>query len=104
MKMSTFHKAIFVLTLLLLAGQIAWAQSEFSISEPTYDTTTHKTTFTITRTTNTSTYERLLYRTVSLSAIAGQHFTDVSGELYFNANHNAEIVYVTELHGNITDA
>jgi len=97
-------KASSFLLAFLAAGQIVWAQSEFSISEPTYNTTTHKTTFTITRTTNTSTYERLLYRTVSLSAIAGQHFTDVSGELYFNANHNAEIVEVTELPGNSTDA
>ena len=37
-------------------------------------------TFTITRTSNTDATEKVRYRTVSLSAIAGTHFTAASGE------------------------
>ena len=39
--------------------------------------------FVITRGGNTSCEETVLYRTVSLSAIAGQHFTDTSGSVTF---------------------
>ena len=91
-----------LLTLLTVfaAGQGAWAQSTFSISEPTYNSSTHKTTFTITRTTNTSTTETVYYRTVSLGAIAGKHFTETVGDLTFDADHNVRTVEVTETASN----
>lgn len=69
----------FLLTLLLLIaagmGQNAWAQVG------TFTVTNSGNTFTITRSGNTDVAESVLYRTVSLSAIAGQHFTAKSGTL-----------------------
>ncbi len=70
-----------VLTIAALAvGQSAWAASTFTI-DASYNSNTHKTTFTITRTGNTALAETIDWRVVSLSAIAGQHFTvdDQSG-------------------------
>ena len=70
-----------VLTIAALAvGQSAWAASSFTI-DASYNSSTHKTTFTITRTGNTALAETIDWRVVSLSAIAGQHFTvdDQSG-------------------------
>ena len=64
----------------LMVGQSAWAASTFTI-DASYNSSTHKTTFTITRTGNTALAETIDWRVVSLSAIAGQHFTvdDQSG-------------------------
>ena len=62
----------------------------------TFTVTNSGSTFTITRTSNTDATEKVLYRTVSLSAIAGQHFTAVSGELTFDAEHNTCTVTVEE--------
>ena len=67
------HIRLFIIVLLCaLAGTVntAFAESEFTVTNPT------GSKFVIKRTTNTSTTETVYYRTVSLSAIAGQHFTD----------------------------
>lgn len=90
----------FVCTILLLlaAGQSAWAQAgTFTV------TNTSGSTFTITRTSNTDATEKVLYRTVSLSALAGTHFTEASGTLTFDANNNTRTVTVTE-NSNVDDA
>ena len=71
----------------------AWAASTFSVTSTTSGTTS---TFTITRSGDTSASESVMYRTVSLSAIAGQHFTEKSGTLTFAANETSKTVSVTE--------
>ena len=76
----------------LAAGQSAWAASTFSV---TSSTSAGITTFTITRSENTAA-ETVYYRTVSLSAIEGQHFTAVSGSLTFTAGQTSKTVSVTE--------
>ena len=74
----------------LAAGQSATAQvGTFTV------TNTSGSTFTITRTTNTDATEKVMYRTVSLSAIAGTHFTAASGTLTFDAENNTRTVTVT---------
>ena len=87
-----FKTAAIVIALLAI-GQSALAQSSFSISGSTSGSIT---TFTITRTSNTSATETVTYRTVSLSAIEGQHFTGRSGDLVFDADNNTQTVNVTE--------
>ena len=87
-----FKTAAIVIALLVI-GQSAWAQSSFSITSSTSGTTT---TFTIKRTSNKSATETVTYRTVSLSAIDGQHFTGTSDDLVFDASHNTRTVDVTE--------
>lgn len=58
----------------LAAGQAAWAMSSFTVSCPNSDNT-----FRITRTGNTAVAETIDWRVVSLSAIAGVHFTGYQG-------------------------
>ena len=77
--------------LFFLAGQSAWAASTFTVTN-----TSGTSKFVITRTTNTSTTETVKYRTVSLSAVAGKHFTEKVGDLTFDATHNSREVEVTE--------
>ncbi len=76
----------------LAAGQSAWAASTWSV---TSSTSSGITTFTITRSESTAA-ETVHYRTVSLSAIEGQHFTAVSGTLNFAADETSKTVSVTE--------
>ena len=76
----------------LAAGQSAWAASTWSV---TSSTNAGITTFTITRS-ESATAETVHYRTVSLSAIEGQHFTAVSGSLAFSAGQTSKTVTVTE--------
>ena len=76
----------------LAAGQSTWAASTWSV---TSTTSAGITTFTITRSTN-ATAETVYYRTVSLSALEGQHFTAVSGSLTFTAGQTSKTVTVTE--------
>ena len=76
----------------LAAGQSVWAASTWSV---TSSTSAGITTFTITRSESTSA-ETVYYRTVSLSAIEGQHFTAVSGTLNFAADETSKTVTVTE--------
>ena len=75
----------------LTVGQSVWAASTFTVTN-----TSGTSKFVITRTSNTSATETVNYRTVSLSAIAGQHFTDKTGTLTFDATHNSREVEVTE--------
>ena len=77
----------------LFAGQQAFATSTFTV---TSSTSGYTTTFTITRTGNTSVAETVNYRTVSLSALAGQHFIEKIGTLSFSANQTSKTVSVTE--------
>ena len=76
----------------LAAGQSAWAASTFTL---TSSTSAGITTFTITRSESTAA-ETVFYRTVSLSALEGQHFTAVSGSLTFTAGQTSKTVTVTE--------
>ena len=62
----------------------------------TFNVTNSGSTFTITRSGNTSVAESVSYRTVSLSAIEGQHFTAKSGMLDFAADETVKTVTVTE--------
>ena len=83
-----FH--IIALAIVLLAGQVsAWAASTFTV-------TNSGNVFTITRSGNTGVAETVDYRTVSLSAIEGQHFTAASGTLTFTAGQTSKTVTVTE--------
>ena len=81
--------------LLPLTAESAQADSvgSYSVSCTTNGTTT---TFTVTRT-NTAAAETLRYRTVSISAFAGQHFISVNGTISFAANERSKTVDVTEL-------
>lgn len=95
MKGKTKIKRVLALVLTiaaLAAGQSAWAASTFTL---TSSTSAGTTTFTITRSESTAA-ETVYYRTVSLSAIEGQHFTAVSGSLTFTAGQTSKTVTVTE--------
>ncbi len=76
----------------LTMGQSARAASTFTV---TSSTSAGITTFTITRSESTSA-ETVYYRTVSLSALEGQHFTAVSDNLVFAAGQTSKTVTVTE--------
>ncbi len=95
MKGKTKIKRVLALVLTiaaLAAGQSAWAANTFTV---TSSTSAGITTFTITRSENTAA-ETVYYRTVSLSALEGQHFTAVSGSLTFAAGQTIKTVTVTE--------
>ena len=84
----------------LMVGQSAWAMSAFTI-DASYNSNTHKTTFTITRTGNTALAETIDWRVVSLSAIAGQHFTvddqnGYDGTATFSAGISTASVTISE--------
>ena len=72
-------KLLITLLLLLSAGQVALAQT-FSVEGTTSGNTT---TFKIKRSGSNLPAQTVSYRTVSLSAIAGKHFTARSGEVSF---------------------
>ena len=86
----------------LMAGQSAWAASTFTI-EASHDNSTNKTTFTITRSGSSLPQQTINYRTVNLSAFAGQHYAAVSGTYTFPANEGTKTVEVAEYNPN-TDA
>ena len=93
MKLSkNFLHRVLALVLTIAAGQQAWAASTWNL---TSTTSAGITTFTITRSESTAA-ETVYYRTVSLSAIEGQHFTAVSGSLAFIAGQASKSVTVTE--------
>ena len=78
-----------VLTIAALAtGQRAWAESTWTV-------TNADNVFTITRS-ESGTAETVKYHTVSLSALAGKHFTAASGTLEFAAGESDKTVTVTE--------
>ena len=81
------HSPGLLLALLLLSnGTMA---QDFTV-------TNSGSTFTITRSGGSLPAQSVLYRTVSLSAIAGQHFTAASGTLTFAADETSKTVTVTE--------
>ena len=86
----------FVLTIAaLLAGQSAWAASVFTV-----ESLNNSNTFRITREGNTAVEETIDWRVVSLSAIAGVHFTgyngNYSGTVTFAGNQTYKEVTITE--------
>ena len=86
----------FVLTIAaLLAGQSVWAASVFTV-----ESLNNSNTFRITREGNTAVEETIDWRVVSLSAIAGVHFTgyngNYSGTVTFAANQTYKDVIITE--------
>lgn len=96
MKISNTTKHIIAALLTIAAltvGQNAWAASTWSVTSSTSGTTT---TFTISRSGDTSAAETVYYRTVSLGAMEGQNFNAVSGTLNFAADETSKTVSVTE--------
>ncbi len=86
---------IALLTIAALAtGQTAWAADTYSVRGEE-DGSTYK--FIISRSGNTGVAETVRYRTVSLSAIEGKHFTAKSGTVEFPANETSVTVEVEEL-------
>ena len=82
-----------VLLLIVAAGQgSAWAQT-FTVTSTTNGTTT---TFTITRSGSYLPAQTVNFRTVSLSAYAGQHFLARVGTKTFTAGQTSDTVKVTE--------
>ena len=92
----TFRQLISVVMLIVavVLGQNVFAQT-FTIEE-SYNSSTHKTTFTIRRSGSSLPQQTIKYRTVNLSAYAGQHYTAVSGDYTFPANETTKTVEVTE--------
>ena len=77
----------------LAAGQSAGAQSTWTV-------TNSGSTFTITRSDGTQA-ETVFYRTVSLTAYAGFHFTEKNGSLIFDAGQTSKTVTVSESFSNV---
>lgn len=81
------------LTIVALAtGQTAWAESTWTVT----NNNGNSNMFTIKRS-ETGYVQKVLYRTISLSAYAGQHFTAKYGELEFKADEDTKTVTVNEL-------
>ena len=82
----------------LLAGQSVWAASSFTVD--IQSSSSSSCTFRITRTGNTAVSETIDWRVVSLSAIAGVHFTgyngNYSGTVTFNVNDTYKDVTISE--------
>ena len=75
-----------VLTIVALAmGQTAWAESTWTVT----NNNGNSNTFTIKRS-ETGYVQKVLYRTISLSAYAGQHFTAKYGELEFKEDEDTK--------------
>ena len=84
------RKKVIILLCALLATCGVWAT-------PTWTVTSHigvKDTFIVTRSEST-TAQTVLYRTVNLSAYAGQHYTAASGSLTFDVGETVKKVAVT---------
>ena len=90
------HKINQVLTAVLvvvalLTGQSAWAESSWTVT----NSNGNSNTFTIKR--SEKGYEQTVhFRTISLSAYAGQHFTAVDMDYTFPANEDEKTVTVSE--------
>jgi len=84
--------------LLIFLAVAAFAAASARAAE-TFTVTADGNTFTITREDTGGNYygRTVLYRTVSLSAFAGQHFTAASGSLTFAKDEHSKTVTVTEL-------
>ena len=85
-------KAILTAILLLAAGLTAAAESTWTVTNDNGASNT----FTIKRS-ETGYAQKVLYRTISLSAYAGQHYTAKYGELEFLANEDTKTITVSEL-------
>ena len=94
----TFTFKQIISTIMVLAavafGQNVWAQT-FTI-EASYNGSTHKTTFTITRSGSSLPAQTIKYRTVNLSAYAVEHYTAVSNDYIFPEGITTKTVEVTE--------
>ena len=87
-----------VLTIVaLMVGQEAWADQTWSITDNgnSAQNVTYRN-FHITRT-ETTKEETVKYRTVSLTALAGKQFQEVTGEVTFGVGESEKTVSVTEL-------
>lgn len=83
--------ALMLTIVALMTGQEAWAESNWSVTNPT------GSTFRITRPdSHVGTTETVKYRTVNLSAYAGQHYTAVNSEVTFGSEDTYKEVTVTE--------
>ena len=92
MKLKNFNQKIIALVLTiaaLMVGQSAWGMSTFEVSNPYSDNT-----FRITRTGNTAVEETIDWRVVSLSAMAGMHFTGYQGNYSGTVTFAANVTYV----------
>lgn len=87
---------VMLLVLSMTVGKNAWAESTWEVQETSHNSSTHVTTFTITRS-ETGYAQTVLYRTVSLSAYAGQHYTATSGSISFDDDDDTKTVTVSEL-------
>ena len=96
------HNLLSMLLLLiaLTFGQNALAQITWEVTK---STTGNTTTFTVHRSGTNLPAQTVRYRTVSVSAIAGQQFTDKSGILSFDANEESQSVDVTESIDNVDE-
>ncbi len=83
------NKKILTLFFALLASCGAWAQNGWSVENLS------GSTFTVSRT-NTSVAETVRYRTVNISAVAGQHYTAATGTLTFGIGDDSKTVTVEE--------
>ena len=86
---------LLLLLMLLLAPAGAWAQSTWTVTSRIGV----KDTFIVTRS-STTIAETVLYRTVGLSAYAGQHYTATNGTLTFGVGENVKKVAVTRANPN----
>ena len=83
-------KSIFLLMTLFMA-LTTWAQGSYTV-------TNSGNTFTVKRSSPAGS-DLVLYRTVGLSAITGQHFTEKVGQLYFDEGVTQQTVTVPEAGG-----
>ncbi len=85
------QKLLFIFALLCMVAGTAWAESTWKVTNPT------GSKFRITRPdSHVGTTETVKYRTVNLSAYAGQHYTAKSGEVTFGVNDTYKEITVTE--------
>ncbi|MBR2395891.1 MAG: InlB B-repeat-containing protein, partial [Bacteroidaceae bacterium] len=83
---------VMLLVLSMTVGQNAWAEDLWTVTNPT------GSTFRITRPdSHVGTTETVKYRTVNLSAFAGQHYTAVNSEVTFGVNDTYKEVTVMEM-------
>ena len=88
----SFFRVLFTLVIfLLITGQQALAESSWTVT----NNNGASNTFTIKRS-ETGYVQKVLYRTISLSAYAGQHYTAKYGELEFLADEDEKTVTVSE--------
>lgn len=83
---------VMLLVLSMTVGQNAWAENLWTVTNPT------GSTFRITRPdSHVGTTETVKYRTVNLSAYAGQHYTAVNSVVTFGVNDTYKEVTVMEM-------